>query len=71
VQPLVEFPFSGSRDVKAVLGPLAVLVGLNKTVAFEALQGGVYLSDVEWPHLTGPCFELLLKLESVLGALAE
>jgi hypothetical protein len=53
------------------LGAIAGLVGLDKTVTFEALQGGVHLADVEWPHLTRPRLELLLKLKSVLGAFAE
>ena len=71
-QPGVELVVAGSGDPERLLRALGRdVVGLDESVALEALQRRVHLADVQRPHLAGPLLELLAQLEPVLRPLGK
>ena len=71
-QPRRQLLLALGRDAKPALRALvAVVVGLDESVALEPLQRRVHLADVQRPHLAGSVLELLPELQPVLGALAQ
>ena len=50
---------------------LAVAVGLDQPIAFEALQGRVHLANVQRPYITRALLELLAQLQPVLRSLTQ
>ena len=59
-------------ETEDLLGALiGRVVGLDVARVFEALEGGVHLTDIERPDVSGALFELLTELEPVLGTFAQ
>src|SRR5262249_30870332 len=71
-QPTRQLRTAVRGDAESLLRPDIVgVIGLHEPVALESLQRRVDLSDVERPHLAGPCLELLAKLQAIFRTFGQ